>query len=157
MARVTLEHFLGTFVRPLVRAEWSEAQAIHGISPADVAGAPTLAEISDRLEAAIAGADVLVIYNVDFDLGFLPSPARELASTKARCAMSAASAWTGYRAAHTDRDRRRKLVDVAAEAGHAWSGPAHRALSDAQAVRTVWRWLLTSLAAAKTAAPPGAA
>jgi DNA polymerase-3 subunit epsilon len=41
---------LNTRVRPVRQTEWPEAQRIHGISPRDVAWAPTLAQLSTRIQ-----------------------------------------------------------------------------------------------------------
>ncbi len=46
------------------------AEAVHGISRADLENQPRFAEIVDDLLAFIAGAE-LVIHNADFDVGFL--------------------------------------------------------------------------------------
>lgn len=45
----------------------AEATAIHGISDADVADAPTIAEVADRIFAVLEPAPVLVGYNFAFD------------------------------------------------------------------------------------------
>ncbi|MCC7271486.1 MAG: DNA polymerase III subunit epsilon [Alphaproteobacteria bacterium] len=52
------------------RAMDAAAFAVHGISDADLAGAPLFAEICDELLAFIA-EDPLVIHNAEFDLRFL--------------------------------------------------------------------------------------
>ncbi len=46
------------------------AKAVHGISNADLAGAPRFAEIAGALLEFVAGAE-LVIHNATFDVGFL--------------------------------------------------------------------------------------
>lgn len=130
-----------SLVRPVSRTEWPEAQQINGITPADVAGAPLLDDLVEKLAAAIASAEALVIYNAPFDLSFLPAPLQELAAKKARCAMQAFSLWSGEWSDRHGEYRRHKLADAAYYAGHTWDGAAHRAHADTLAVRSVWQWL----------------
>ena len=55
------------------RKEWPGAEAVNGISPADVAGLPTLYEDEEQAIAAeiIGAADWIGGWNVDFDLSML--------------------------------------------------------------------------------------
>lgn len=132
---------LDTLVRPRRRQAWPEAQAVHGIRPEDVATAPDRAEVAARLAAVIEAADALVIYNAQFDLGFLPARVRELAAQKAVCAMQAYSLWVGDWNDYHGNYRWFSLAVAAKAAGHTWSGQAHRALADTLAARSVWHWL----------------
>lgn len=77
-----------SLVKPERCTEWPDAQAIHGITPEDVAGAPPFAHLLPLLATNIERADALVIYNADFDLVFLPPSLRPLAAQTAICAMS---------------------------------------------------------------------
>lgn len=139
---------LDTLVRPARRTKWPEAQAIHGIAPKDVAGAPPLEAVLPALAAAIEGADALVIFNASFDLGFLPDSLRSLAREKACCAMRACALWWGEWDEYQQGYRWHSLQHAAARAGHVWDGQAHRARADALAVRTVWQWLRAATTAA---------
>ena len=47
------------------------AQAIHGISMADLEGCASFAEYADEIGAVLAGADVIVGYNLSFDIDML--------------------------------------------------------------------------------------
>jgi hypothetical protein len=49
--------------------------------------------------------------------------------------------WAGERSQSYGGYRRHKLGVAASVAGHIWTGDAHRASADAQAVRHVWQWL----------------
>jgi DNA polymerase III epsilon subunit family exonuclease len=60
---------LATLVDPM-RAIDPSARAVHGISDAEVAGAPPLAAVLPHL-LALAADSVLVFHNAGFDLGFL--------------------------------------------------------------------------------------
>ena len=70
---------LDSFVHPKRRRKWSDAQAIHGISPAMVANAPTISELSAPIGRIIAECTLLIGYNVrTFDLEFLKEAGIEL-------------------------------------------------------------------------------
>jgi DNA polymerase-3 subunit epsilon len=58
------------YLNPQGRAINVEAQAVHGISEADLIGKPTFADVSDELFAFIDGAH-LVAHNAGFDTAFL--------------------------------------------------------------------------------------
>jgi DNA polymerase-3 subunit epsilon len=58
--------------RILPTVEISEgARAVHGISMADLAGCPRFAEVAEDIRAVFAAADVLVGYNLAFDIDML--------------------------------------------------------------------------------------
>ena len=58
------------FINPQGRAVHAEAQAVHGISAADLKDKPTFAEIAEEWLAFTDGAK-LVAHNATFDVGFL--------------------------------------------------------------------------------------
>ena len=58
------------YINPQGRAINPEAQAVHGISAADLAGKPTFPDIAGELAAFLDGAR-LVAHNAGFDIGFL--------------------------------------------------------------------------------------
>jgi DNA polymerase-3 subunit epsilon len=103
------------------------AISIHGITDADVAGAPGFGEVAPSLLALAAGA-VIVAHNVGFDLSFLDAelsrlgltrPPSETADTLALC-----------RRAFPGRPSYR-LGSIASSLGID-AGSAHRALDDAR-------------------------
>ena len=53
---------INTYLRPVRHTEWPGAMAVNGITPAMVADAPTLEEMSGRIKAVL-----------EFDLGFVSS------------------------------------------------------------------------------------
>jgi DNA polymerase III subunit epsilon len=75
---------LDSLVRPERHRRWPGAEAIHGIAPADVEGAPTLDDLRPRIIAAVHDALVL-IHNAPFDAGFLRYELN--AAAEVRCAM----------------------------------------------------------------------
>ena len=58
------------YINPQGRAVHPEAQAVHGISDADLAGKPIFGDIAERLFEFLDGA-MLVAHNANFDIGFL--------------------------------------------------------------------------------------
>jgi DNA polymerase-3 subunit epsilon len=47
------------------------AQAVHGISIDDLAGCPSFAAVADEIRGLVTGAEVLVGYNISFDIDML--------------------------------------------------------------------------------------
>ncbi|MCV3206793.1 DNA polymerase III subunit epsilon [Mesorhizobium sp. YC-39] len=62
----TFHHYINPQGRPI----HAEAQAVHGISAADLVGKPTFSDIAEEFLAFIDGAK-LVAHNATFDIGFL--------------------------------------------------------------------------------------
>lgn len=123
---------------PATFTAWPAAQAVHGITPAMVRGAPTLAALAPAIRDAVADRDV-IIYNADFDTGFL---GELLAGARSvQCCMRAwarhAGEWSDW---HGDW-RLHRLDQAAAAVCFAWPGEKHRALADALACRAVWQYL----------------
>ena len=58
------------FINPQGRAVHAEAQAVHGISAADLVGKPIFSEIAEEWLAFTDGAK-LIAHNANFDIGFL--------------------------------------------------------------------------------------
>lgn len=62
---------IDTLVKPLLKRSWAEAQQIHGISPEDVKDAPYMVSILPTIRKAIEEADLVVGYNLEFDIHML--------------------------------------------------------------------------------------
>ena len=65
------------YFNPQGRSVHPDAQAVHGISNADLAGKPTFPELVGELQAFLDGA-MLVAHNANFDIGFLDAEFRRL-------------------------------------------------------------------------------
>ena len=65
------EVLLSCYVRPEHHSSWPLAQRTHGISPSMVEGCPSLALLKPEIEKFFEGIDLIVGYNVAFDLMFL--------------------------------------------------------------------------------------
>ncbi|QZA80270.1 3'-5' exonuclease [Deefgea piscis] len=135
------EIILHSLLRPTAHTVWPEAEAIHGITPVMVATAPTLKQITPRLIAALIECDELVIYNIEYDLTFLPSVVRHMLIDRCillNCAMQHFAHFNGVWDAKRGNYKWQKLTVAAERFGHIWESQAHRALADCYATKTVW-------------------
>lgn len=131
---------LDTLVSPgCRRSNWPSAQAIHGIAPEMVKNSPPLEELKEKIQQIVEGRDV-VIYNADFDVGFLTGGFLQTASS-IDCAMLRYAEYYGEWSEYHEGYKWQKLISAARATGYKWDGPAHRALADAKACRHVWLWL----------------
>jgi len=129
-----------SYCRPTVPVD-PGAQAVHGIGPEVLAGAPQWPEIAGRVRRVLEGR-VVVIFNAAFDTRILVQtaaahgdPADWVRDLDTRCAM--------YRAADvygaTNRYGTISLVNAAARAGIEFVGRAHSAAGDAATTALLWR------------------
>lgn len=130
---------LETFVRPLKKASWPEAEKIHGISPEMVKDAPTLQELVPLLIEHFSERSV-VIYNAGYDMAFMPPAVRD-APASVDCAMQRFAEHYGDFSEYHQTFTWQPLARAARYVHHQWHSTAHRALSDAHAARAVWRYL----------------
>lgn len=129
---------LDTLVNPQ-RSIPAEASKIHGITTLMCYSKPTLQDLEITICNILRGK-LLVIYNSAYDCSFL-SPMMISEPIQIDCCMTRFARFWGDWIDH-HRDYKRKTLEFAAkQAGHKWRGKSHRALSDAQACRTVWRYL----------------
>ena len=122
---------LNTLVDPL-RPIPRFASNIHGITDEMVRGKPSLEKLMPEIDKIVRSQRV-VIYNARFDTPFFPNRLRDADTIE--CAM--------VRYAQVTGGRWQKLDLVSKRVGHQWSGSAHRALADAEACRSVWKWLVS--------------
>lgn len=138
--------------KPTKNDEWPEAEAINGISPADVAGCPSIEADADEIRAIFRKADEIVGYNVDFDLAMLAGAGIDLPEgvetvDTMKLYAAANGEWSDDRKAF----RWKKLTDAADAIGHIWTGDAHGALADARATLAVQDWIESADGAAALA------
>ena len=127
---------INSLVRPKHRKRWPDAEAIHGIGPAEVADAPTLDLLMPSITAAVRGTQV-VIYNAAFDSKFLPEALE--AAALVHCCMLQYAKFKGDWNEYHNNYRWHKLTDAAKHIGYRFEGDAHRALADCKATRAVWQ------------------
>ncbi|MDA1082289.1 MAG: UvrD-helicase domain-containing protein [Gemmatimonadetes bacterium] len=120
---------LSSLVRPSVRMN-AAASAVHGISDADVADAPTFADVWPRFRE-FCGQDVLVAHNgYDFDFPILSRMVAATGSSFDACTFDSLPL------ARDQIGTSRKLADLAAGFGIE-IGTAHRAADDTRALAQV--------------------
>jgi DNA polymerase III epsilon subunit-like protein len=137
-----------SYCRPTVPVE-PEAQAVHGIGPKQLAGAPAWPEIADQVRGALEGRTV-VIFNADFDTRILQQTATAHADGLGPDGYDQAVRWildldtqcAMYRAAEiygaTNRYGTISLINAAARAGVDFRGRAHSAAWDASTTAALW-------------------
>ena len=143
---------LNNLYRPKYHDSWPEAQRIHGISPAQVAGKPSIEDDLQTVQDILDRAQQVCVYNADFDLAFLGQLGFRLDRSKVVDTMRE----YGRRYHSTPYYR---LEKAAAECGYRYH--AHDALEDCRATLAVqskidgkpslWRTAQTSLHSSHTA------
>jgi DNA polymerase-3 subunit epsilon len=135
---------LDTLIRT-VRPIPPDAYAIHGISDADVANAPTFSQVADQLRGALRGR-LVVVYNAAFDKQMLiqshtaaKTPPKYLQAADFVCAMELYAAHYGEWNSYYHSYRWQTLDKAARQCRLKWLGDAHRALADAEMCRRVVR------------------
>ena len=58
-------------IKPLFHKEWPEAEKINHIPPEAVKDCPTVFDIMGEIQSVLKNADLIIGYNVNFDLSFL--------------------------------------------------------------------------------------
>ena len=122
--------------------EWPEAERVNGISPADTVGWPTIEDVRPELQRILDAAEVVIGYNVGFDLEFLRAAGIALPDCDYVDVMAMFAPVFGLRDDYHGGYRWQTLATAAAYVGHDWDaeGP-HDALADCRATLAVLRWL----------------
>jgi DNA polymerase-3 subunit epsilon len=62
---------LYTYVKPYVATKWDMAEKVNGISPSMVSNSPYPRDLVPAVQKIINGADIIIGYNLSFDISFL--------------------------------------------------------------------------------------
>lgn len=117
------------YFKPVKKTSWKQAEAIHHISLEMVANQNTFAQRQDEIQAIIDDADVIVGYNVTFDLNFLKEHGIYISgATEIVDVMKGFGFIIG-----NGRYTKQKLSTCADYYGYVWEDAAHNALADAKA------------------------
>lgn len=134
----------GTY-RPSHVTAWPQAEAVNHISPESVAMCPEIREDERELSELFSSADLVIGYNVSFDLGFLaavgirPRVGAEVHDTMLDFAELRRVPDPRHR--HGSPWKWHKLTEAADFIGYDWgSDAAHGSLADARATLAVQRW-----------------
>lgn len=129
----------------IARTDWDDAEAINGISPADVAGLPPLGACKEDIEI-INSADLIIGWNIDFDIRMIEATGVKIKPERFDM-MSADAQMIGEITPDRQSGKWRKLVEAAS-----WWGfdpqmaeqryhvsEYHGALFDCAATRDIYR------------------
>lgn len=125
-----------TLLKPEHRRTWKDAERIHGITPADVKDAPKLSSIIDQVKSYLDNAELVVGYNLQYDLGILRVP---VAKAKQFDVMLEFATFYGEKWPSGER-KWSKLTECAAH--YHYTYPPHGALEDTKATLHCFNSLL---------------
>jgi len=134
---------MDTLVKPLHKKKWNRTEKIHGITPAMVQDAPTLAELTPKIKELFENADNLIAYGVSTDYSHIKkiyaTEAEQLAlHDKVRCC---ANEFVRFTHEHRPDVRHAALVDAMECFGVTWDGIPHSSVADTFACCRVWHKL----------------
>lgn len=129
------------YYKPAHTAEWAEAEAINGITPADVAGCPAAADDADSIQAIVDAAQRVCIYNAEFDAPFLAAVGVNFEGVELHDTLEDFAELYGEWSEEKGRYRRQKLELAVEHTGYvSGNGQAHDALEDCRRAAHVQRW-----------------
>ena len=134
---------MDTLVKPTHTKRWKRTEKIHGITPAMVQDAPTLAELTPRIKELFENCDNLIAYGVSTDYSHIKkiyaTEAEQLAlHDKVRCC---ANEFVRFTHEHRPDVRHAALVDAMECFGVGWDGIPHSSVADTFACCRVWHKL----------------
>ena len=134
---------MDTLVKPVHTKRWKRTEKIHGITPAMVQDAPTLAELTPRIKELFEGCDNLIAYGVSTDYSHIKkiyaTEQEQLAlHDKVRCC---ANEFVRFTHEHRPDVRHAALVDAMECFGVGWDGIPHSSVADTFACCRVWHKL----------------
>lgn len=134
------------YLKPKRTRSWTEAESINHITPAMIANAPTIDEERDTIEKILATADIIIGYNISFDVSFLQAVeirVPEWTGSPPPCTYEDVMSqfapifglWSEYHHAY-----RWQSLGVAAHwYSYTWpDGEAHDAITDCRATLYIW-------------------
>lgn len=123
------------YIRPGQKAEWPEAEKVNQISPEMIADKPTIQHWLPQLNEIFSQAEVIVGYNLPFDLGFLRAAGVNVDNDSKQYidVMRDFAPIYGEYSEHTDSYKWQKLSTCAAYYGYQPDGTFHDSLEDTRA------------------------
>ena len=124
-----------SYLKPLRKRRWQDAERVNGISPDTVANAPTILDEVAKIHKIVSTAKTIVGYNIDFDLGFLSAVGIDVPDNVEivdvmRVFAEIYGEWNDYYGGY----KFQKLTTCADYYGYEWGDDtAHDSLSDCRA------------------------
>lgn len=125
---------LNEYIKPYYHTSWTDAEKVHGITPAFVEeNGKYIHEILPKLKNIMKNAKTIIGYNIDFDLGFLLDYVELNENAHVIDVMQEFAPiygeWDEYYGSYTFQ----KLTTCAEYYGYKWDGNAHDSLQDVKA------------------------
>ena len=135
------------YLKPKKNQSWPEAELVNHITTAMVADAPTVDAERDAIAAILATADIIIGYNISFDLSFIHAadiPLPEWTGDPPPCTyedvMDRFAPIFGEWSSRYGSYRWQSLGTAAHWYGYQWpDGEAHDAVADCKATLHVWK------------------
>lgn len=125
---------LGDFlIKPMFHTSWKDAEKINGISPETVMDCPTILERKTEIERLLNRADLIVGYNIAFDLAFLTAESINVPDVQTLDVKKIFESVMNETASDGISLKWQSLIRCAEFYGYNWQGKPHGALSDAKA------------------------
>lgn len=135
------------YLKPTKNQSWPEAELVNRISPAMVANSPTIEDERSTIGEILATADIILGYNISFDLSFLQAADIQIPSwtdDPPLCiyedVMDRFAPIFGEWSSRHGNYRWQSLSTAARWYGYCWpDGEAHNAITDSLATLHVWK------------------
>lgn len=132
-----------SYFKPIERERWPEAQKVNNITPQMVADKPHISDrqIHKQIQAILDSANVIVGYNVDFDISFLLSAGFTVDQEEVDVMLEFAEIY-GEWSAYFEDYKWQKLTTCARYYRYDWSAygdTAHDSLADCRATLYCYR------------------
>ncbi|MBQ8344714.1 MAG: 3'-5' exonuclease [Clostridia bacterium] len=134
---------MDTLVKPVRKTKWKQTEKIHGITPAMVVEAPTLAELTPEIKRMFGEAENIIAYGVSTDYSHIKKiyeteEEQEALHQKIRCC---ANEFVRYTHELRPDVKHASLTDAMACFEIEWEGIAHSSIADTLGCRKVWEAL----------------
>ena len=140
------ETLLDEYYKPVHNYTWSQAQAVHHISPADVENKKPILSDKSIIESIINSADTIIGYNVNYDLNMIRAAGIYVnANIKVIDLMPLFAEIYGEWNDYFQSYKFKSLSVCADYYGYKWVGSAHSSLSDCLATLFVAKKMLEDL------------
>ena len=127
-----------SYIKPVRHKVWTEAQRVNGIRYSMVKEAPIFKEVKEKIQEIFNNAELLVGYNINFDIDFLESAGIIVVGPR----FDVMTAFASYRAdIEHSFYRRCKLIECAEYFGYSFK--AHDSSEDAKATLHCFNALIT--------------